>query len=267
MKKAVITTHSKNLTNYSYLSTSPSSHTSPLASTPPLIADTGCTSHFCTVDTPVINKRPTNNPLTIQNPNGSLMHSTHEADLDWPMLPPAARHVHIVPALGQFSLISMGQLCDAGCHVLFTSSTVQVFMNGTCILAGSRHPTTQLWHLKQESPPPLCCNMLPATIPATAHRALGSADPAALVAFAHAALFSPAIATLHIALTRNFLPALPGLTTTLLRKHPPRSSAMIKGHLDQSRKNQQSTKKQGPTLPTPPPICTMGYSGKISNDS
>jgi hypothetical protein len=48
------------------------------------IADTGSTAHFGTIDAPVINIRPTRHPITIQNPNGSLMVSTHEAELDLP---------------------------------------------------------------------------------------------------------------------------------------------------------------------------------------
>ena len=38
-----------------------------------------------------------------------------------------------------------------------------------------------------------------------------------------------------------------GLTAKGLRKHPPQSVAMVKGHLDQSRKNQRSTKLHAPS--------------------
>jgi hypothetical protein len=82
--------------------------------------------------------------------------------------------------------------------------------------------------------------------------------PADLVAFAHAALFSPALSTLAIALEKGFLTNFPGLTPALLRKHPHQSIPMVKGHLDQSRKNQRSTKLMPelttePTEPTPTP--------------
>jgi hypothetical protein len=50
-------------------------------------------------------------------------------------------------------------------------------------------------------------------------------------------LFSPAFSTLSTALTNGCVKDFPGLTAKLLRKHPPRSVAMVKGHLDQSRKN------------------------------
>jgi hypothetical protein len=61
-----------------------------------------------------------------------------------------------------------------------------------------------------------------------------SATPAELVAFAHAALFSPALSTLAIALKKGFVHNFPGLTEKTLAKHPPRSFAMVKGHMDQS---------------------------------
>jgi hypothetical protein len=79
-----------------------------------LIADTGSTAHFCPVNTPVINKRATNVPIAIHNPNGTIMHSRHEAKLDIPFLPKAAEHV---PDLLPNALISIGKLCDSGCDV------------------------------------------------------------------------------------------------------------------------------------------------------
>jgi hypothetical protein len=44
--------------------------------------------------------------------------SEDTAELNIPYLPSAARLCHVVPQLGQYSLVSIGQLCDAGCDVL-----------------------------------------------------------------------------------------------------------------------------------------------------
>jgi hypothetical protein len=74
--------------------------------------------------------------------------------------------------------------------------------------------------------------------------AIGSATPAQLVAFAHATLFSPALSTLKLALNKGYLTNFPGLTAKTLRKYPPQSFPMVKGHLDQTRKNQASTKQK-----------------------
>jgi hypothetical protein len=73
-----------------------------------------------------------------------------------------------------------------------------------------------------------------------------------LVRFAHAALFSPALTALQKALDRNFIHDFPGLTSLTLRNYPPPSIATIKGHLDQSRKNQRPTNKTPDPLPLLP---------------
>jgi hypothetical protein len=92
-------------------------------------------------------------------------------------------------------------------------------------------PATQLWH-----------NTLPTkSIDTEANDAIGSATAPELVAFAHAAIFSPALSTLATALDKGYIPNFPGLSSRTLQTHPPQSAAMIKGHLDQARKKQRST--------------------------
>jgi len=192
------------------------------------------------------------------------MYSTHEADLDIPGLPLAARRAHIVPALSAFSLVSIGQLCDSGCEVTFDAKVVTVNHNNHVVLSGKRDTTTGLWHLNLVDPTPLAT--LPAPTEHQSHAAVGSATPAELVAFSHAALFSPVLSTLVTALDRNYLSNFPGLSAQLVRKYPPQSIAMVKGHLDQSRKNQRSTKMPSTTPSSiPPPKSALPVSTKIVN--
>jgi hypothetical protein len=66
--------------------------------------------------------------------------------------------------------------------------------------------------------------------------AIGSATPAELVTFAHAALFSPAPSTLSIRLKKGIVQNFPGLTKKTLAKYPPHSYAMVKGHMDRYEK-------------------------------
>jgi hypothetical protein len=96
-----------------------------------------------------------------------------------------------------------------------------------------------------------------------------SAPPAELVTFAHAALFLPSLSTLCTALDLKHVTGFPGLTSKLVRKYPPQSVATATGHMDQSRKNQRSTKpKFSPpptdetttdTFPTSPPSGKRTY--------
>jgi hypothetical protein len=70
-----------------------------------------------------------------------------------------------------------------------------------------------------------------------------SCTPADLVAFFHAALFSPTTSTLLHAMKKGFLPPFAGLTETNLKRYPPPAEATAMGHMDCKRKNIQSTKK------------------------
>jgi hypothetical protein len=197
-------------------------------------ANTGSTAHFFTTSLPITNIRPTTNPVCIHNPNGSTMHSTHEAELDLPQLPVYARRVHVIPDLQSRSLLSIAQLCDAGCVAIFTCMHVNINHQDTCILTGERDPTTNLWHMHVPT------KLAPLTsVPDThvhhneCNSTIGLPKVDDLVAFAHAALFSPVLSTLEKALQSNFLLNFPGLTTDTLRQHPPHSKAMVMGHLDQ----------------------------------
>jgi len=208
------------------------------------IVDTGCTGHFLAVSAPYKNKQSTNTGISVRLPNQDIMTATHTAELDLPDLPQAARNAHIFPALGTTSLISVGQLCDAQCTAIFTKTTVDITHNDKTILKGIRTKTNNLWHAT-----------LPPKTNSDNHHTNTNTSPeqrannvnqtkkaAALVAFAHGALFSPALSTLQQALDKNYVNHFPGLTPQTLRQHPPQSIAMIKGHLDQSRQNQRSTK-------------------------
>lgn len=72
-----------------------------------------------------------------------------------------------------------------------------------------------------------------------------------LIAFLHGSLFSPSLSTVGIALGKEHTKTFPSLLLKSMREHPPMSKATIKSHLDQERKNKQSTNKNRPPLPPP----------------
>jgi hypothetical protein len=197
---------------------------------PTIIADSGATATYISTSCPVLNKRITDDPINIQNPNGEIMQSTHIGELDLP-LRPAALKAHIVPALKDCSLLSMGAICDAGYKVEFTANSMQILDDGKCMVTGHRRHDTGMWHIDLPPPPVHFANRI------------GDPKMEELVAYAHAAMFSPALTTLENALNKGFLTNFPGLTAATLRRHPPTSIPMAKGHLDQTRKNQRSTKQ------------------------
>jgi hypothetical protein len=92
-----------------------------------------------------VNKRLTQNPVTVAMPNGTIIRSTHEADLNLPQLTPKARHIHLCPGLHSQPLLSMGQLCDAGCIVTFDKATFTITYNKLVIITGHRTAATLLY--------------------------------------------------------------------------------------------------------------------------
>ena len=108
---------------------------------------------------------------------------------------------------------------------------------GNIILVATLCPTTGLWLVPLSTHTPD-----PSALPNSCNAVTSPTKLADMVAFSHAALFSPSLSTLQRALDSGYITGFPGLTASNLKKFPPQSIAMHKGHLDQSRKNYRSTK-------------------------
>ena len=127
----------------------PSQTTGPPTDSKPHIVDTGTTGNFVVADMPLQNCRTTSSPISIENPNGTRMHSTHEGELPLNKLPPEARRAHRVPALASYSLISVPQLCDAGCDVIFSADSAKIINKSTqdLLYTAHRDGRSRLWIL------------------------------------------------------------------------------------------------------------------------
>ena len=162
------------------------------------------------------------------------MQSTHQAELDLPMLPNAARTAHIFPKLASGSLLSIGQLCDAGCTALFEKRKLYIFHKGKIILQGTRQPS-RLWTIDSTTTP---------SIHHTVNTAIDMPTIAERIKFYHASLFSPTLDTLQKAIKAGYLTSFPGFTHQQLRKYLPTTIATNKGHLHAQRSNIQSTRRK-----------------------
>ena len=185
-----------------------------------VVLDTGATHHFFSAtpspshDLPLTDLRPVSDGINVLLPNHDKIQATHKANLNVPHLPSAARDVHLFPSLASGSLLSVGQLCDSGCTATFTNTSAHITRMGKTIITGHRNPLSKLWELHPHDP-----SSTPAS--PSCNSTIGSPSTAARVRFYHAALFSPAISTLHKAIEAGYLSSIPGLTSSSLRKHPP----------------------------------------------
>jgi hypothetical protein len=178
-------------------------------------------------------------------PDGRTITSSHITELNIPSLPPAARTAHIFPGLSNGSLISIGQLCDHGCTATFTSDSVRIELNNTVVLRGGRSPYTRLWTLDSPVTPNPPATELHAPLHDknfANHLGDHSGTLADRIAFVHASLFSPQLSTWCKAIDEGRLTTFPDITSAQVKRHPPQSVPMVKGHLDQQRSNLRSTK-------------------------
>ena len=233
----------------------------------PVVADTGATAHFfehqhsTMVHTtiPLTNITPTSQGITVLLPNQATMRSSHTGLLDLPQLPTRARQVHLFPKLASGSLLSIGQLCDAGCQATFDRQHLRIYHNNKLIMTGTRQPN-KLWTIDDSTHHSLnSATHTDITHTNTLHSlnsAIDAPTTAERVAFYHKSLFSPTLSTLAKAIQAGYLTTFPTITTKQLRRWPPDQTATVKGHMHAKRANIQSTKQLANkvTLPTTSPI-------------
>ena len=92
-----------------------------------------------------MNKKVADRPLQVKLPNGDIIHSSHIAELDLPLLPVAGREVHILPGLTSHSLVSVVKLCNAGCQVDVKDISCEIRYRGKTIVQCSKDVNTGLW--------------------------------------------------------------------------------------------------------------------------
>jgi hypothetical protein len=129
----------------------------------------------------------------------------------------------------------LGQLCKYGCTATITDQSIKIFFNEKIIMTATRSDDTTLWHLDTPNT---------SAIQHQVNATIGSNKVKDIVEFYHAAMFSPSHDTLYKALQKGYITNIPGFTASTYKKYLPFSSATIKGHQDQRRKNVRSTKRQ-----------------------
>ena len=192
-------------------------------------------------------KQNINNGPAVTLPDNTDIRPSSKGHLNLPGLSPSATNSYIFPDLKSASLLSVGQLCDDGCDVTFTSHDVKAIKNGQEILVGSRNWNDRLWDVKFDnhgnhikSPPlPIPINPSNNKVNVIIPKDLSLSK---LIEFYQGCLFSPAKSTLLKATKNGNFITWPGLTPENVNKFYKETIYTAKGHLDQERKNTQSTK-------------------------
>jgi hypothetical protein len=162
------------------------------------------------------------------------MESSHEANLNLPNFPSKAGDCHIFPELTSASLLSIRKLCtNHDCKVTFTKTKFTVMRDSKMVMQGSRDPTNGLWFVPVPPAPPLQANIVTSSV---------THSIADRIAFYHSTMFLPTISTWCRAIDAEHLTTWPELTSKQVRQHLPSSGTMLKGRLDQTWSNAQSTK-------------------------
>ena len=173
-------------------------------------------------------------------PDGTSLNATFSGNLPIPGLSPIATKGHVFNNLSSASLLSVGRLCDDDCEVLFTKNLVHATKHGNLILEGTRNKQDGLWDINLKQ------SIHKANIVIQKHTKTSE-----LIEFYQGCLFSPTKSTLlHAAKQGNFI-AWRGLTPQNIQKYYKPTIFTAKGHLNQERKNLQSTKLISPTPLSP----------------
>jgi hypothetical protein len=157
--------------------------------------------------------------------------------LDIPELNAAASKAHVFPGMANHSLLSVGQLCDAGYIVTFKQALVTICdSEKSQILSGARDLNTGLWRINLTQ----TNNHIPEPI---ANNVYELRNTGSSVQYLHKALFSPTKSAMLQAVKDGHLITWPGLTEDAINKHLKLTPATAMGHMNQSRQNIRSTSK------------------------
>ena len=206
-------------------------------------ADTGATHHyFRTADKHLLqNISPTVSSKSVRLPNNTIIRATEQGRLPiHSSLNLNTETVQILPKLTNTSLLSIGQLCDQGCLAVFHKKFLKFFKDNNVILEGIRNKVDGLWdiHFTTSKAVQNTSNQPQLNIIISKNK-----NKYQLANFYHAALCSPTLSTLRHAIQNDHLLSWPAIHDLTFSTTFVNTTATALGHLDQTRKNLQSTKE------------------------
>ena len=206
------------------------------------IIDSGATDNYLNEAAPANDFNTNHNPINVTILNGGTMSSTATVNIPHPTLPAATKSGYIIPGLNK-TLISVPKLCATGCTVLFDEHTCFVTHKGHVVWTGTKKLRNGLWYvpLNGNTDQQAYCMANDVPYAGGIHQSTSLAET---IKFLHQCLFSPTIDTLCKAIDNGQLVGFPHISSTLVRKYLPESTATAKGHMNRTRKGLRSTTKR-----------------------
>jgi hypothetical protein len=161
-------------------------------SSPSILIDSGATCHFFQVAYNLLHVIPSSTLIAVTLPDGSIINSNQAGLLPILGLPISTHHVHVFLSLKSHSRLSIGQLCDHGCTIIFTKHHIAVTLLDNIVLTGTQSTTTL-------DPVPLSIHMCPhsanSIIFGSINATLNNETISNQITFFHISLFSLALST------------------------------------------------------------------------
>ena len=127
------------------------------------IPDTGASKHFLqpkTISSCAKITLLTSSPIQVTAADGGKMQATHKVQIPLSLnLSPKAQIGYILNGLSTGLLVSIGQLCDDDCIILFHKYYVKIIKNGKVIIEGKRDNNNKLWTIPL-APQPLVADSI-----------------------------------------------------------------------------------------------------------
>jgi hypothetical protein len=204
--------------------------------------DSGASSHYFKVNdiSALTNVCTTPFGPHVMLPDSTTIQATQSGQLPLHRsLSTKATTAHILDGITNSSLISIGQLCDDDCIAVLDKMKLKIYKNQECILQGTRNRTDGLWDISIDT----TSNPIQAPRPHQINAIIRKdTTKTQLVQYLYACCGSPVVSTWKKAIRNGNFLTWPGIDDLSIDLHLPKSIASAKGHLNQERKNLQSTR-------------------------
>ena len=206
-----------------------------------LKVDSGASSNYTrSNDRHFLENRSENDGPHVTLPDNSIIKSNEKGFLPIAGLSSKTCQTHIFQDLKSASLLSVGTLCDDGCIVTFDKHKMYAHKHNQKILEGNRNKSDGLWDVQL----PQQQHTSSSSIHNEKMNVIIKKDKtnSDLMQYLQGCCFSPRKSTLLRAVTNGNFITWPGMTPPNVSKHFQPTLFAAKGHLNQERKNLQSTK-------------------------